>query len=233
QFNTRSESICEKASFRRLAPKSLCLVAVEGMPVILGDEESTDTWLDCSSSSKFDSLLKPYEDPDLVWYPVTRAMYKVPFDGPECIYETVDTVEDRGENSIITKKRDYEEFSADAKPAAYKTNEKSAIPVKKKANPKGSLDKQPTLFSYFGTISMNIFFIIRMEPDTAPHCNTGRDPRLNPRRLFPSHTVMPLRLFSRLRGRHQPTNTVEFDRIDMVTPPLLSIPIVVVMQLYA
>ncbi|XP_070661784.1 uncharacterized protein [Malus domestica] len=108
-FNTRSESICEKASFRRLAPKSLCLVAVEGretshlqyhnnnfiisfrvaawMPVILGDEESTDTWLYCSSSSKFDSLLKPYEDPDLVWYPVTRAMYKVPFDGPECICE--------------------------------------------------------------------------------------------------------------------------------------------------
>ncbi|CAN6688453.1 unnamed protein product [Malus baccata var. baccata] len=87
-FNTRSESICEKASFRRLAPKGLCLVAVEGyVPVILGDEESTDTWLDCSSSSKFDSLLKPYEDPDLVWYPVTRAMYKVPFDGPECIYE--------------------------------------------------------------------------------------------------------------------------------------------------
>ncbi|KAB2634989.1 peptidase YMR114C [Pyrus ussuriensis x Pyrus communis] len=29
-FNARSESNCEKASFRRLAPKSLCLVAVEG-----------------------------------------------------------------------------------------------------------------------------------------------------------------------------------------------------------
>ncbi|KAM1761083.1 hypothetical protein ACFX11_003888 [Malus domestica] len=169
-FNTRSESICEKASFRRLAPKSLCLVAVEGfyewkkdgskkhpyyvyfkdgrpllfaalydswensegadissvhyhareklytfsiitttsssalgwlhgeMPVILGDEESTDTWLYCSSSSKFDSLLKPYEDPDLVWYPVTRAMYKVPFDGPECIYEI--QLKTEGNNSI-------------------------------------------------------------------------------------------------------------------------------------
>ncbi|KAM1538966.1 hypothetical protein ACFX10_003818 [Malus domestica] len=153
-FNTRSESICEKASFRRLAPKSLCLVAVEGfyewkkdgskkhpyyvyfkdgrpllfaalydswensegeklytfsiitttsssalgMPVILGDEESTDTWLYCSSSSKFDSLLKPYEDPDLVWYPVTRAMYKVPFDGPECICEI--QLKTEGNNSI-------------------------------------------------------------------------------------------------------------------------------------
>ncbi|KAM1538967.1 hypothetical protein COP1_003635 [Malus domestica] len=43
-----------------------------------------------------------------------------------------------------------DESKSDAKPAAYKTNEKSAIPVKKKANPKSSLDKQPTLFSYFG-----------------------------------------------------------------------------------
>ncbi|TYG62034.1 hypothetical protein ES288_D07G195900v1 [Gossypium darwinii] len=29
-FNARSESVCEKASFRRLLPKSRCLVAVEG-----------------------------------------------------------------------------------------------------------------------------------------------------------------------------------------------------------
>ncbi|XP_059432624.1 uncharacterized protein LOC132165919 isoform X2 [Corylus avellana] len=147
-FNARSESICEKASFRRLVPKSRCLVAVEGfyewkkdgprkqpyyihfedgrplvfaalydswqnsegeiiysftilttssssalqwlherMPVILGDKESTDTWLNGSSSSKFDNVLKPYEDPDLVWYPVTPAMGKSSFDGPQCIKE--------------------------------------------------------------------------------------------------------------------------------------------------
>lgn len=30
QFNARSESIDEKASFRRLLPKNRCLVAVEG-----------------------------------------------------------------------------------------------------------------------------------------------------------------------------------------------------------
>ena len=30
QFNARSESISEKASFRRLIPKNRCLVAVEG-----------------------------------------------------------------------------------------------------------------------------------------------------------------------------------------------------------
>ncbi|XP_022635291.1 uncharacterized protein LOC106759546 isoform X3 [Vigna radiata var. radiata] len=179
-FNARSESIDEKASFRRLLPKSRCLVAVEGfyewkkdgskkqpyyihfkdgrplvfaalydswqnsegetlctftivttssssalqwlhgircyylhlkhnprelprvagaiypgcrmshslghcrMPVILGSKESTDTWLS-SSSSSFKSVMKPYEESDLVWYPVTPAMGKSSFDGPECI----------------------------------------------------------------------------------------------------------------------------------------------------
>lgn len=147
-FNARSESVCEKASFRRLVPKNRCLVAVEGfyewkkdgskkqpyyihlkdgrplvfaalfdswansegeilytctilttssssalqwlhdrMPVILGDKESTDAWLNGSSSSQFNTVLKPYEDPDLVWYPVTQAMGKPSFEGPECIKE--------------------------------------------------------------------------------------------------------------------------------------------------
>lgn len=36
------------------------------MPVILGDKEATDTWLNGSSSSKFDVVLKPYEHSDLV-----------------------------------------------------------------------------------------------------------------------------------------------------------------------
>lgn len=39
---------------------------IDRMPVILGDKESSDTWLNGSSSSKFDTLLKPYENPDLV-----------------------------------------------------------------------------------------------------------------------------------------------------------------------
>ncbi|KAJ7961657.1 Embryonic stem cell-specific 5-hydroxymethylcytosine-binding protein [Quillaja saponaria] len=156
-FNARSESLGEKASFRRLVPKSRCLVAAEGfyewkkdgskkqpyyihfkdgrplvfaalydswkdaegerllpkegkgceilytftilttssssalqwlhdrMPVILGDKGSTDTWL--NSSSKLNMLLKPYEESDLVWYPVSPAMGKASFDGPECIKE--------------------------------------------------------------------------------------------------------------------------------------------------
>ncbi|XVE78166.1 hypothetical protein DITRI_Ditri13aG0122300 [Diplodiscus trichospermus] len=144
-FNARSESVCEKASFRRLLPKNRCLVAVEGfyewkkdgskkqpyyihfkdgrplvfaalydswqnsegeklytftilttssssalewlhdrMPVILGDKGSTDTWL---NGSKIDTLLKPYENSDLVWYPVTPAIGKLSFDGPECVKE--------------------------------------------------------------------------------------------------------------------------------------------------
>ncbi|KAL6217813.1 hypothetical protein ACLB2K_011030 [Fragaria x ananassa] len=158
-FNARSESICEKASFRRLVSKSRCVVAVEGfyewnkdgskkqpyyvhfkdgrpllfaalydswensegeklytftiittssssalgwlhdrMPVVLGDKESFDTWLDGSSASNFDKLLKPYEGPDLVWYPVTPAMGKVSFDGPECSNEI--KLKTDGTNSI-------------------------------------------------------------------------------------------------------------------------------------
>ncbi|MED6163536.1 hypothetical protein PIB30_080900 [Stylosanthes scabra] len=146
-FNARSESLNEKASFRRLVPKNRCLVAVEGfyewkkggsrkqpyyihfkdgrplvfaalydywqnsegeilytftiittssspalewlhdrMPVIFGDKESTDTWLS-GSASNFKNLLKPYEESDLAWCPVTPAMGKTSFDGPECIKE--------------------------------------------------------------------------------------------------------------------------------------------------
>ncbi|KAJ4847959.1 hypothetical protein Tsubulata_012173 [Turnera subulata] len=170
-FNARSESVGEKASFRRLLPKNRCLVAVEGipchnlkvffrfyewkkdgskkqpyyihfkdgrplvfaalydswknsegeilytftilttssssglqwlhdrMPVVLGDKGAADTWLD-GSSSKFDVVLQPYEGPDLVWYPVTAAMGKPSFDGPECIKEIRVKTEDK---STISK----------------------------------------------------------------------------------------------------------------------------------
>ncbi|XP_050204244.1 uncharacterized protein LOC126654434 isoform X2 [Mercurialis annua] len=126
-FNARSESVGEKASFRRLLPKNQCLVAVEGfyewkkdgskkqpyyihfkdgrplvfaalydswqnsegeilytftilttssssalqwlhdrMPIILGDKGAIDTWLNGSSSSSFNVVLKPYENSDLI-----------------------------------------------------------------------------------------------------------------------------------------------------------------------
>ncbi|XP_073156567.1 uncharacterized protein [Henckelia pumila] len=144
-FNARSESIREKASFRRLLPSNRCLVSVEGfyewkkdgqkkqpyyihfkdgrplvfaalfdswknseeviytftivttssssslewlhdrMPVILGDKESTDLWLNDAFSSDLDKIFKPYEESDLAWYPVTPAMGKLSYDGPECI----------------------------------------------------------------------------------------------------------------------------------------------------
>ncbi|KAG9150715.1 hypothetical protein Leryth_002890 [Lithospermum erythrorhizon] len=125
-FNARSETIREKASFRRLIPNSRCLVSVEGfyewkkdgskkqpyyihfkdgkplvfaalydswknaegevlytftilttssssslqwlhdrMPVILGNKESSDMWLNGPPTSNFDTLLKPYEEADL------------------------------------------------------------------------------------------------------------------------------------------------------------------------
>lgn len=144
QFNACSESVGEKASFRRLLPGNRCLVVVEGfyewkkdgakklpyyihlkddrpfifaalydswknseweihntftilttssssalgwlhdrMRVILGNKGSIDEWLQGSPSSTFDSLLKPYEETHLVWYPVTPAMGKPSFDGPD------------------------------------------------------------------------------------------------------------------------------------------------------
>ncbi|KAL1566213.1 abasic site processing protein YoqW-like [Salvia divinorum] len=57
------------------------------MPVILGSKESIDWWLNDSSLSNLDKILKPYEETDLAWYPVTPAIGKISFDGPECIKE--------------------------------------------------------------------------------------------------------------------------------------------------
>lgn len=147
-FNARSESVREKASFRRLIPSCRCLVTVEGfyewkkdgakkqpfyihfqdekplvfaalydtwqdseggvlftftilttrsskalawlhdrMPVILGTEGAIDAWLNDLSSLTFETVTQPYEKSDLVWYPVTPAMGRTQFDGPECIKE--------------------------------------------------------------------------------------------------------------------------------------------------
>ncbi|CAN4119068.1 unnamed protein product [Withania somnifera] len=160
-FNARSESIKEKASFRRLVPKNRCLVAVEGwvkkqpyyihfkdarplvfaalfdswknpegevlytftilttsastslewlhdrMPVILGNKDAADMWLSGSPSSNIDTLLKPYEESDLAWYPVTPAMGKASFDGPECIKELqLKASETRSISQFFSKKAD-------------------------------------------------------------------------------------------------------------------------------
>ncbi|KAL2488239.1 hypothetical protein Fot_41531 [Forsythia ovata] len=164
-FNARSESIREKASFRRLVPNNRCLVAVEGfyewkkdgsrkqpyyihfkdgrplvfaalfdswknpegevlytftivttssssalawlhdrMPVILENKDSTDRWLNDSSLTNLDTILKPYEESDLAWYPVTPAMGKLSFDGSECIKEVqVKTEETRSISQFFSK----------------------------------------------------------------------------------------------------------------------------------
>ncbi|KAK1297870.1 hypothetical protein QJS10_CPB14g01021 [Acorus calamus] len=43
--------------------------------------------MDNCSSSNLGNVLKPYEDSDLFWYPVTPAMGRTSFDGPDCIKE--------------------------------------------------------------------------------------------------------------------------------------------------
>ncbi|KAK4440968.1 Abasic site processing protein HMCES [Sesamum alatum] len=165
-FNARSESIREKASFRRLLPKNRCLVSFEGfyewkkdgskkqpyyihfkdgrplvfaglfdswrssegeilysftiittssssslewlhdrMPVILGNKESTDSWLNDAPLSNLDKILKPYEGTDLAWYPVTTAIGKLSFDGPECIKEMqIKTEENKSISQFFSKK---------------------------------------------------------------------------------------------------------------------------------
>ncbi|KAE8774200.1 embryonic stem cell-specific 5-hydroxymethylcytosine-binding protein [Hordeum vulgare] len=163
-FNARSESIKEKASFRRLIPKNRCLVAVEGfyewkkdgskkqpyyihfrderplvfaalfdtwtnsegetlhtftiltthvstslkwlhdrMPVILGDEDSANAWLN-NSSVKLEEITVPYEGTDLVWYPVTTAMGKTSFQGPDCIKEVKIGPSEKPISNFFTKK---------------------------------------------------------------------------------------------------------------------------------
>ncbi|CAN0859146.1 hypothetical protein LINGRAHAP2_LOCUS7582 [Linum grandiflorum] len=63
-------------------------MTVDRMPVILGDKEDIDTWLN-GDPSTYNTLLKPYENSDLIWHPVTPAMGKFSFDGPECIEESL------------------------------------------------------------------------------------------------------------------------------------------------
>uniref|UniRef100_A0A1J3JK76 Embryonic stem cell-specific 5-hydroxymethylcytosine-binding protein n=1 Tax=Noccaea caerulescens TaxID=107243 RepID=A0A1J3JK76_NOCCA len=70
------------------------------MPVILGDKDSVDTWLDDPSTQKLKPLLTPYENSDLVWYPVTSAIGKLTFDGPECIQQIPLKA---SQNSLISK----------------------------------------------------------------------------------------------------------------------------------
>lgn len=77
------------------------------MPVILGNMDAAAMWLSGSPSSNIYTLLKPYEESDLAWYPVTPAMGKASFDGPECIKELqLKTNETRSISHFFSKKGD-------------------------------------------------------------------------------------------------------------------------------
>ncbi|CAK9859854.1 unnamed protein product [Sphagnum jensenii] len=58
------------------------------MPVVLGSQDLIHAWLnDDLSESALHKLTQPYEGSDMVWYPVTPAMGRPAFNGPECVEE--------------------------------------------------------------------------------------------------------------------------------------------------
>ncbi|XP_011089624.1 embryonic stem cell-specific 5-hydroxymethylcytosine-binding protein [Sesamum indicum] len=75
------------------------------MPVVLGNKESTDSWLNDAPLSNLDKILKPYEGTDLAWYPVTTAIGKLSLNGPECIKEIqIKTEETKSISQFFSKK---------------------------------------------------------------------------------------------------------------------------------
>ena len=74
------------------------------MPAVLATDEDVEAWLLVDdgeksatktnpSTSSRDELLRPYEGKDLRWYPVTTAMSKPDFEGPQCCEPTKREVE--------------------------------------------------------------------------------------------------------------------------------------------
>lgn len=228
-FNARSESIREKASFRRLVPKRRCLVAVEGfyewkkdgskkqpyyihfkdgqplvlaalydcwenpegellytftilttssspalewlhdrMPVILGDKEQMDIWLNDSSSSKYDTVLKPYGAPDLVWYPVTPSMGKPSFDGPDCIKEI--QLKNDGSN-LISKFFSAKEIKKEHSDSQEKTS--CGTSVKHEASPSLEEHKRDVNLEASSVESKDC--LAKCSSDTARTCQIKRD----------------------------------------------------------
>nr|CAB3498919.1 unnamed protein product [Digitaria exilis] len=80
------------------------------MPVILGDNASVNIWLN-DASVKLEEITAPYEGADLVWYPVTPAMGKTSFDGPECIKEMHTGPREKPISNFFTKKSSAEDQS--------------------------------------------------------------------------------------------------------------------------
>ncbi|TVU25654.1 hypothetical protein EJB05_28158, partial [Eragrostis curvula] len=201
-FNARSESVKEKASFRRLIPKNRCLVAVEGfyewkkdgskkqpyyihfqdhrplvfaalydtwtnsegetmytftilttrastslkwlhdrMPVILGNKDSVSAWLN-DASVKLEEMTTPYEGSDLVWYPVTSAMGKTSFDGPECIKEVRMGPSEKPISKFFTKKSSAHDQSGKPETTPQELSETQALRAAK-VECEESVENQP------------------------------------------------------------------------------------------
>ncbi|VVB09075.1 unnamed protein product [Arabis nemorensis] len=122
------------------------------MPVILGDKDSVNTWLDDPSTSKLKPLLAPYENTDLVWYPVTPAIGKPTFDGPECIQQIPLKA---SQNSLISK------FFSAKQP---KTDEGDEETKSTDANTPVHLKEEPTVEGYERAVLSNSITKIE-EPD--------------------------------------------------------------------
>ncbi|KAL0921283.1 hypothetical protein M5K25_008342 [Dendrobium thyrsiflorum] len=110
------------------------------MPVIFGSKDTIDTWLS-NFPLKLEAVLTPYADFDLVWYPVTPAMGKPSFEGPECIKEI--QLKPSFQNQIsklFSKKRDDNINKCKAEPEFMK----SADVFSENENPK-SLKEEPAM----------------------------------------------------------------------------------------
>lgn len=108
--------------------------------------------LNPKDTSFYDSSVKNDLPKSVKEEPESKEKTEQPASTEKCENDSkcsVSTLSQEGASKGQTK-RDYEEFLADSKPVAYKTSEISASPAKKKVNSKSSVDKQPTLFSYFG-----------------------------------------------------------------------------------
>ncbi|KAG2546801.1 hypothetical protein PVAP13_9KG045900 [Panicum virgatum] len=112
-FNARSESVKEKASFRRLIPKNRCLVAVEGFYEWKKDGSKKQPYYihfqdhrPLVFAALYDTWTNSEGDNDSVnvWYPVTPAMGKTSFDGPECIKEVRLGPSEKPISKFFTKK---------------------------------------------------------------------------------------------------------------------------------
>ncbi|CAK7349436.1 unnamed protein product [Dovyalis caffra] len=119
-FNARSEAVKEKASFRRLLPKSRCLVTVEGFYEWKKDGSKKQPYYIHFKDGRplvFAALYDSWQNSEgietscIVWYPVTPAMGKSSFDGPECIKEIHLKTEEKNTISKFFSRKEIKEES--------------------------------------------------------------------------------------------------------------------------